>query len=153
MLFENVNKSIFSFRTIISIFILLSILGSSLTVYDYWKVNHNANTDGLIDNASNQSYGTLQASESSINNAAAAECQVPTQELQHTTTKRISDDRTDLISPTTIELQTVVSHVQPPGKMFIAFIIIIVKQHCLIFLNYVLSICEDFLNLSNNIYQ
>lgn len=93
-------------------------------MYDYWKVNHIVRRDERINNASNQNYGTLQASESSINNAAAAECQVPTEELQHTTTKRTSEDRTDLISPTTEEFQTVMSHVQSPGKMLIIIILI-----------------------------
>lgn len=94
-------------------------------MYDYWKVNHIVRRDERINNTSNQNYGTLQASESSINNAAAAECQVPTEGLQHITTKHTSEDRTDLISPTTEEFQTVMSHVQSPGKMFIIIIILI----------------------------
>lgn len=96
-------------------------------MHDYWKVNHIVRREEQINTASNQNYGTLQASESSINNAAAAECQVPTEELQHTTTKHTSEDRTDLISPTTEEFQTVMSHVQSPGKMVIILTIILIK--------------------------
>ena len=116
---KNTNSFIFACRTIISVFIFLTVLGSSLTVYDYWKTNQNFERNQLIDSASEQTYGTLQTLESSINNTAGTEYQASTSKFQHTRTKAVSEDRTDLISPTNTELQTVILHVQPPSKVLI----------------------------------
>lgn len=98
---------------IISIFITLSVLGSSLTVYDTWKSNV-ARRNHLMDNISTQSYGTLQTSEGSINNSVDAESQMQNRQSDVTSTKGVSGDRTILVRSTDVQPRSIPTHTQQP---------------------------------------
>lgn len=89
----------------------MAVVGSSLTVFEYWKLNHSSRND--LRATEGQDYSTLRNRENSINSAKAVES-----ESGSTSTKEASGDRINFAANTDAEIQTVVTQTQPPGKVF-----------------------------------
>lgn len=100
------------YLTIVSVFVILTVFGSCITLFDYWKIAKTESGTLSRHIAETQNYGALLTSDSCINDTVDPENQISKQQTEAACEKEISSDK---ISPyNDLELRPVISHTQQP---------------------------------------